>query len=169
MRRAIACPGWNLADLRSPKQLEQLGPEQVGITNLAGNLYPPGQCPHGLTLLPQFAAPEISRGHAEDIGPRTDVFHLSLFVYYWLAGLLPHGFRGQGLEAFWYQVPKLRIYAPWVPPGISSVLAKGMAMDPALRWETPRALETALKDAVAANRARLDFQGKCDGISERKR
>jgi serine/threonine protein phosphatase PrpC len=143
-----------------PRHLEQTGPEQVRITNLAGTIYPPGHCPKDLQVLAQFAAPEISRGHGEDIGPRTDVFHLSLFVYYWLAGLLPHGFRGAGLEAFWYQVPKLRIFAPWVPPGISAVLAKGMAMDPALRWETPRALEAALTDAVVANRMRLDFQGQ---------
>jgi serine/threonine protein phosphatase PrpC len=143
-----------------PRCLEQVSPTQLRITNLGGALYPPGKLPEGLQVLPHFAAPEISRAHSEDIGPRTDVFHLSLFVYYWLAGLLPHGFRGQGLEAFWYQIPKLRIYAPWVPPGLSGILAQGLAMDPALRWSSPRTLAAALNRAVAAHRTRLEFQGR---------
>ena len=63
----------------------------------------------------------------------TDVFHLALFAYYWLGGLLPHGFPGEGLESFEYQLPKLRIYAPRLPPGIAAVLTRGMALDPRLR------------------------------------
>ena len=135
------------------------GPGRVRFTNLDVGLYPAGQCPERLHVKISFAAPEITRYQAEEIGPRTDVFHMALFAYYWLAGLLPNGFPGEGLEANGYQVPKLRIYAPRLPPGIGGVLARGMAFDPAARFDTPRELAQALRDAVEGNRRRLDFQG----------
>ncbi|HWY87486.1 MAG TPA: PP2C family serine/threonine-protein phosphatase, partial [Gemmataceae bacterium] len=148
-----------------PLHLEQFidrdsGRDRLRFTNLDLGVYPAGECPERLHVKINFAAPEITRYQAEEIGPRTDVFHMALFAYYWLAGLLPSGFPGEGLEAIWYQVPKLRIYAPRIPPGIAGVLARGMALDSAARFATPRALAAALEGAVQANRGRLDFQGK---------
>jgi serine/threonine protein phosphatase PrpC len=143
-----------------PCHLEQSGPEQLRFTNLDVAVYPAGQCPESLQVRASFAAPEIIRYQPEDIGPRTDVFHMALFAYYWLAGLLPNGFPGEGLEAIGYQVPKLRIYAPRVLPGIAGVLCKGMAPDPYRRFATPKALAAALEAAVRSNRRRLSSEGK---------
>ncbi len=139
---------------------EEISPERLRIINIETGTFPVGTRPDELVYNSHFAAPEIVRNHAEDIGPRTDVFHLALFAYYWLAGLLPKGFPGEGLEAFWYQIPKLRIFAPWLPPGIARILAQGTAQDPALRFATPRALANALQAAVDRNRERVAFKGK---------
>ena len=64
-------------------------------------------------------------GHAEQIGPATDVFHLALFCYYWLARLLPDGFAGTGLQAFSFHMPALRIFFHDLPPGLEDVLRRG--------------------------------------------
>ena len=142
-----------------PRRLEQTDAGHLRFTNLDLNLYPAGQCPERLHLRTRFAAPEIIRYSPEDIGPRTDVFHLALFAYYWLAGLLPQGLPGDGLAAFGYQMPKLRVFAPRLPLGIAEVLSHGLAVDPALRYATPSALVIALNACVERNRQRLDFQG----------
>ncbi len=93
------------------------------------------------------------------IGPRTDVFHLALFAYYWLARMLPHGFAGEGLAAFDYQLPKLRTYAPGLPLGIAPVLARAMALDPGERHATPNNLIDALRHRVCLNQERAAFNG----------
>ena len=142
----------------NPEYLEEADAGQLRFTNLDLGVYPHGQCPEHLALVPSFAAPEIVRLQPEEIGPRTDVFHLALFCYYWLARLLPHGFAGEGLESFWYQVPKLRVFAPQVPPGISGVVARGLAVDPSERYATPRAFAAALQGAAEHARKRHDFQ-----------
>src|SRR5207245_10667167 len=64
---------------------------------------------------------------------RSNVFHLALFAYYWLAGRLPEGFNGRGLEAFGFTLPPLRTFAPNLPPGIAQVLDQGLALEPARR------------------------------------
>jgi serine/threonine protein phosphatase PrpC len=142
-----------------PRHLEQPAPGYLRFTNLDLGVYPSGQCPERLTVKPSFAAPEIVRYHPEAIGPPTDVFHLALFCYYWLAGKLPDGFPGEGLEAFWYELPKLRIFAPQLPPGIAGVLSQATAVYPTARHATPNALIAALEAAVERNRQRREFQG----------
>jgi serine/threonine protein phosphatase PrpC len=143
-----------------PRHIEQSSPDQLRFTNLDMEVYPAGHCPERLHLRTSFAAPEIIRYQLEDIGPGTDVFHLALFAYYWLAGLLPDGFAGEGLEAMSYQIPKLRIYNPRLPPGIAGVLARGLSVQPGRRFATPKALARALEAAVDRNRKRLAFHGK---------
>src|SRR5205823_3750686 len=88
----------------NPNALEDLGPLKpqltetrsadwrwLRITNLDLELFPFGSMPERVSVHPHFAAPEIVQFRADDIGPRTDVFHLAMFAYYWLARQLPDG------------------------------------------------------------------------------
>lgn len=142
-----------------PRQLDEGPHGQIRFTNLDLELFPVGDCPESLPLRTQFAAPEIVRYHPQNINSRMDVFHLAIFAYYWVAGLLPTGFVGEGLEAFRYQLPKLRIFAPRLPNGIASVLSQGLAVDPTLRPATPKAFVGALQGALERFRARCNFPG----------
>src|SRR5262249_50274985 len=91
---------------------------------------------------------EVCGFRAERIGPATDVFHLALYAYYRLAGLLPEGFPGGGLEAFDFDVPPLRIYRPGLLPAVAPLLTRGLARDPADRFASPAGFLDALERAV---------------------
>jgi protein phosphatase len=131
----------------------ELAPRGRGlwITNVDLQVAAVGQCPAQLPINSRFAAPELLRGEA---GPATDVYHLALYGYYWLARLLPGGFLGGGLEALGHVLPPLRVYCPNLPPGIAPVLARGYAVDPSARPATPADLCAALRTAVAAGEKR---------------
>jgi serine/threonine protein phosphatase PrpC len=135
-----------------PREFEfpAAGPAVGGIrfTNLDLAVYPRGRCPERLPFNAKFAAPEVCRFRAADLGPATDTFHLAVFAYYWLARLLPGGFFGAGLEAFGFAFPPLRTFAPALPPGIAPVLARGLAADPGRRPPTPAALCAELRAAL---------------------
>jgi serine/threonine protein phosphatase PrpC len=140
-----------------PRCLEvvEVGPAvTVRFTNLDLSVCPSGPCPDRLQVLPSFASPEVSRYLGHEVGPAVDVYHTALFAYYWLAGLLPHGFTGAGLEAFDHDIPTLRNYAPNLVPGVAEVLLRGLAPDPRERWTTPTALVDALRDALERARRR---------------
>jgi protein phosphatase len=107
-------------------------------------------------IVPAFAAPEMVRGPALEIGPRTDVYHLGLLTYYWLARYLPHGFPGRGLASFEFALPSLRIYAPTLPVGIANTVMSALAVDPWRRPASPAAFCQELRaaiDAVAVRQA----------------
>jgi protein phosphatase len=128
-----------------PLELEEAsagGP--LRFTNMDLQVYPAGRLPERLQVVPAFAPPEVSRFQSWDIGPATDVFHLALFAYYWLAGLLPQGFPGKGLEAFGHAFPPVRTFAADLPPGISAVLGRGLTLEPRQRFPTPAAFVAAL-------------------------
>lgn len=153
-----------------PREIEQdfalaVGADEQAPTSLSASLYfrftnldlqvfPARQCPEQLQVPPLFSAPEVSRFRSADIGPRTNVFHLALYVYYWLARLLPRGFAGRGLEAFGFAMPPLRTFVPSLPPGLSSTLERGLALDAAERFASPAELVDALRQAVARAEAR---------------
>jgi protein phosphatase len=129
---------------------------RLRFTNMDLGVYPAGQSPAQLNVAPAFAAPEVVRFRAAEITERTDVFHLALFSYYWLARYLPSGFLGEGLEAFDFALPPLRIYAPDLPPGIDSVLARGLEVEPDRRYGSVSEFCAALRSALcgAESRAR---------------
>ena len=129
------------------------------ITNLDLRVFPFGQCPDDLRTKAAFAAPEIARFHAEDVGPRTDVYHLALCCWYWLARMLPDGIPGAGLDAFHHELPPLRIYAPMVPEGIETVLRQGLALIAAQRFTSPSGMVEALREAVQRARTRRRWTG----------
>jgi serine/threonine protein phosphatase PrpC len=92
-----------------------------------------------------------------DIGPRTDVFHLAMFAYYWLAKQLPDGLPGSGLESYDYAIPFLRIYAPWLPTGIVPVVMRGLSLQPQHRPATPQAFAHALDESIIGAYRRHSF------------
>lgn len=134
-----------------PTELERGPGGELRITNLDTRVFPQNEAPHSLAVHAAFAAPEVVYLKVADLGPRTDVFHLSAFCYYWLAGKLPNGLPGEGLEAFDFHLPPLRVYAPGVPEGVAAVLARGLSMESHHRFESPSALVAELR--LAMNRA----------------
>ena len=100
------------------------------ITNLDVDEFPFGEMPERVRVHPHYAAPEIVQFRTDDIGPRSDVYHLAMFAYYWLAGQLPDGLPGAGLENHDFAIPFLRIFAPDMPEGIIPVLKRGLAFQP---------------------------------------
>lgn len=142
-----------------PAELERGADGQLRITNLDVRLFAHGRAPHTLAVHEAYAAPEIVYLNVADLGPRTDVFHLSAFCYYWLARRLPGGLPGEGLEAVDFHLPPLRIYAPEMPEGIAAVLTRGMSPEARHRFATPRQFLEHLREAAHRAEARRAFTG----------
>jgi hypothetical protein len=146
-----------------PKALEDAGPiptetqlRHLRITNLDLDLFPFHSMPERVRVHPHYAAPEIVEFRTEDIGPRTDVYHLAGLTYYWLAQRLPDGLPGSGLESHGYALPALRTFVPNLPEGIAPVVMRGLAELPQHRFPTPLAFADALDEAIrCANQRRI--------------
>jgi PPM family protein phosphatase len=156
-----------------PNALEDLGPldassngnglldrRRLRITNLDLELYPFGTMPERVRVHPHYAAPEIVQFRMDDISPRTDVFHLAMFAYYWLTGQLPDGLAGGGLERYDYALPHLRIFTPHLPEGIIPVVMRGLSIAPHERYESPRAFAEALAAGLLRVHERRSFTGR---------
>jgi serine/threonine protein phosphatase PrpC len=113
-----------------------------------------GTYPTTLRPPPRWAAPEIAPYLAEKIAETADVFHLGLFAYYRLAGLLPEGFPGEGLEAFGYELPPLRIYRPALPPGIAPLIHRATNIDFRKRPRTISEFLSLFEAAIEATKLR---------------
>ncbi len=142
-----------------PAELERDPDGRLTIGNLDVRVFPFGDAPHTLAVRPAFAAPEIVYLKTIDFGPRTDVFHLSAFCYYWLARFLPGGLPGDGMEANDFHLPPLRTYAPLLPEGIAAVLERGMTPEAAHRYPTPTAFVQELKNALERAQKRRALTG----------
>src|SRR6266566_3944784 len=99
------------------------------------------------TGTPAYMAPEQVTGH--DVGPAADRYSLATIAYEMLAGVIP--FDGEGLlELLYAQVhreplpPSERNRS--LPPKVDAVIMRGLAKDPAARWQTA----TEFVDALAA-------------------
>jgi protein phosphatase len=130
-----------------PHWLEDAG-ERLCFTNLDLSVHRTGRPPNRLRLVPSFAVPEVVRGQVADIGPRTSVYQLALFSYYWIGRYLPQGFPGKGLESFGFVMPPLRIFAPTLPPGIVSIVMAGLSLDSGRRPASPRIFCQEFRAAV---------------------
>jgi serine/threonine protein kinase len=102
------------------------------------------------TGTPGYMAPEQVMGVA--VGPAADTYALATMAYEFLAGGIP--FEGEGmLEVLYAHVhrepPPASGRNPELPPAVDAVLARGLAKDPASRWETGAALISALRTALA--------------------
>lgn len=128
--------------------------EQLQIAALDLRLFHPGRCPPDVSPAAAYLAPEVATLDEANVGPATDVYHLALYAYYHLAGLLPGGFAGEGPAAFDFALPQLRLYRPQLPPGIGPVLARALARDVASRPASPDAFLDALAAAIARARQR---------------
>ncbi|MES2790568.1 MAG: PP2C family serine/threonine-protein phosphatase [Planctomycetota bacterium] len=142
--------GQGLVWLNFDPQAVEVVQGEARITNLDTVLFRRGECPSRLRVSPRYSPPEVCRFQGGRIGPASDVFHLAMYTYYAVAGLLPEGFSGRGLEAFGFRIPPLRIYVPHLPAGIWPVLARGLQSDPLLRQAT---IDEFLAELDAAIRA----------------
>ncbi len=102
------------------------------------------------TGTPAYMAPEqVTGSHA---GPPADRYSLATIAYEMLTGVIP--FDGEGLmEVLYAQVhrdplpPTARNSA--LNPQVDAVIMRGLAKDPAARWETSTAFVDALEAALA--------------------
>jgi len=99
------------------------------------------------TGTPAYMAPEQVTGH--QVGPAADRYSLATIAYEMLTGVIP--FDGEALmELLYAQVHRLppapSSRNPALSPEVDGVLMKGLAKDPAARWESA----TEFVDALAA-------------------
>ncbi|MEJ7591766.1 MAG: protein phosphatase 2C domain-containing protein [Planctomycetaceae bacterium] len=124
------------------------------ITSLDLELFAVGECPASMQISSQWSAPETQAFDARLISAATDVYHLGLYAYYSIAGLLENGFSGQGPAAFSFALPQLRVYAPSVLPGLAPVIERAIFRRPGSRFSKPGELIDALRIAVDDARKR---------------
>lgn len=101
-----------------------------------------------------YAAPEQIAG--EKVDARADVWGAAATLYAMLSGQLPAGRTANTSNATsggsgGYPCPSvkpLRSVAPEVPDSVARVVDRGLACDPAERWQTAEAMRQALRRAV---------------------
>lgn len=98
------------------------------------------------TGTPAYMAPEQVAGH--QVGPAADRYSLATIAYEMLTGVIP--FDGEALMELLYaqvhrQPPAPSSRLPTLSPNVDAVLLRGLAKDPAARWESA----TAFVDALA--------------------
>ena len=99
---------------------------------------------------PAYLSPEEVMGAAA--GPPAEVYALTTIAYEYLTGGTP--FEGEGLEVLFAQVhrepPPASSRRPELSPAVDAVLARGLAKDPAQRWESGAEMLAALRAALDA-------------------
>src|SRR6202040_791199 len=101
------------------------------------------------TGTPAYMAPEQVMGH--QVGPAADRYSLATIAYELLAGVIP--FDGEGLmELLYAQVHREpsppSAHDASLGPEVDAVIMRGLAKDPAARWESCTALVEALSAAL---------------------
>ncbi|CAN5701045.1 hypothetical protein BH11MYX2_BH11MYX2_38470 [soil metagenome] len=98
---------------------------------------------------PAYMAPEQITGHPVDV--RTDVYSASVILYEMLAGERPFGGSDfQILSAHTETAPApLLPRFPDVPPELESLVLAGLAKEPTRRFQSARAMRTALGNVAA--------------------
>ncbi len=101
---------------------------------------------------PAYIAPEQVRGGK--LSPATDVYALATMLYELLAGVFPFTTETEGEDlallfkhAYEKPVP-LRDVAPGVPDPVAAVVMRGLATEPADRFETAEAFGVALAEGA---------------------
>src|SRR5438046_1958767 len=99
----------------------------------------------------RFRHEEQVTGH--QVGPAADRYSLATIAYEMLTGVIP--FDGEALmELLYAQVhrepPSASVRNPSLSPQVDAVIARGLAKDPAARWESATAFVEALAGALAS-------------------
>src|SRR5271169_3043098 len=101
---------------------------------------------------PAYIAPEQVRGGK--LSPATDVYALATMLYELLAGVFPFSIETEGEDlallfkhAYEKPVP-LRDVAPGLPGPVAAVVMRGLATEPADRFETAEAFGAALTESA---------------------
>jgi eukaryotic-like serine/threonine-protein kinase len=92
---------------------------------------------------PQYMSPEQAAGRIDELGPASDVYSLGATLYCLLVGAPP--LEGVGIEELLVRAqradaPPARDVNPTVPPALSAVCQKAMALMPPDRYPTAAAL-----------------------------
>ncbi|MEV5834310.1 protein kinase [Nocardia sp. NPDC052112] len=100
---------------------------------------------------PSYIAPEQARG--QPLSPATDVYALATMLYQLLSGVLPFPPNEDHLatlfaHAFGNPIPLVEV-APGVPEPIADVVMRGLATDPADRFDTAELFGVALAEFAA--------------------
>jgi Protein kinase domain len=104
------------------------------------------------TGTPAYMSPEQVMGSS--VGPPADTYALTTMAYEFLTGAIP--FEGEGMLELLYahvhrEPPAASTRNPELSPAVDAVLARGLAKDPSLRWESSSAMVGALRVALAAD------------------
>ena len=98
---------------------------------------------------PAYIAPEQVLGG--ELSPATDVYALATMLYQLLAGVFPFSHDGPAVALLFkhaHEAPKpLRDVAPHVPEAVAEVVMRGLATDPAQRFQTAESFGAALAQA----------------------
>jgi serine/threonine-protein kinase len=98
---------------------------------------------------PEYMSPEQAVGEPT-LDARSDVYSLACVLYEMLVGELPHGGRSVQsiiVKRLTTPAPFVRRFRADVPPHIERVLARGLAPDPANRFQSAASIAEALADA----------------------
>src|SRR5256886_7034573 len=103
------------------------------------------------TGTPAYMAPEQVTGH--QVGPASDRYSLATIAYEMLTGVIP--FDGEALMELLYAQVHREPPAPStrhssLAAEVDAVIARGLAKDPAARWESATAFVEALAGALAS-------------------
>jgi len=101
---------------------------------------------------PAYIAPEQARGGA--LSPATDIYAVATMFYELLSGQLPFEDDGDAMALLFkhaFETPTpLRDVAPFVPEPIAEVVMRGIATDPADRYQTAEEFGVAIAEACTA-------------------
>ncbi|MGW4356262.1 protein kinase domain-containing protein [Nocardia sp. NPDC004582] len=100
---------------------------------------------------PSYIAPEQVRG--QGLSPATDVYALATMLYQLLSGVLPFPTGSDALallfaHAYSDPVPLTEV-APFVPHAIAEAVMRGLASDPAERYDTAETFGVAIAETAA--------------------
>jgi serine/threonine protein kinase/Flp pilus assembly protein TadD len=118
------------------------------VTDVEGMLHPASASGSIETLAgtavgtPAYMSPEQATGRLDQLGPASDVYSLGATLYALLTGRPPY--EGQSEEVV-ARVPRgdfppPRRVDPRIPAALEAICLKAMALDPAARYPTPKAL-----------------------------
>ncbi len=95
----------------------------------------------------EYMSPEQAHGNLEAIDPRTDVFGLGAILFHVLTGDAPYRCedRSTALRAAQQAEPLRHAPAAFVPRELEAICRKAMALDPAQRYPSARALAADLR------------------------
>jgi serine/threonine-protein kinase len=131
---------WGLAKPTGRAESDSGSDERTLVPSTAGS--GSETLPGSVLGTPAYMSPEQAGGDLEHLGPRSDVYSLGASLYCLLAGQPP--FAGDPIDV----IPAVqkgdfrrpRQVAPSIEPALEAIVLKAMALDPADRYPTPRAL-----------------------------
>jgi len=131
---------WGLAKATGRTDpVPNLGEQTLVPSSASGSA---GTLPGRALGTPSFMSPEQAEGDPENLGPRSDVYSLGATLYYLLTGRLPvEGTLDEVLRAVTHgQFPPPRRHDATIDRALEAVCLKAMALAPAARYPSPKAL-----------------------------